>query len=63
MPSLEAWLRDAVADAERSDQKNVRPVLEALAASARQVRQGAWTADASTSDALSNVSIPTDARG
>jgi hypothetical protein len=50
MPSLESWLRDAVADAERSDQQGVRPVLDAIAAAAKQVRQGAWNADASTSE-------------
>ena len=50
MPSLESWLRDAVADAERSDQQGVRPVLEAIASAAKQVRLGGWTADASTSE-------------
>lgn len=51
MPSLETWLHDAVADAARSDQQGVRPVLDAIAAAVKQVRQGAWNADASTSEA------------
>ena len=50
MPSLESWLRNAVADAQRSHQQGVGPVLEVIASAAKQVRQGAWNADASTSE-------------
>jgi hypothetical protein len=46
MPTIEAWLQGAVADAARSSREGVGPVLEALAQACSAIRRADWNADA-----------------
>lgn len=45
--TLEEWLADAVADVERRNLSELRPVLEALARATAALRRAPWNADAS----------------
>ncbi len=45
--TIETWLRDAVADAERRGLAELKPILEGLAASTRALRAADFNDDAS----------------
>ena len=45
--TIETWLRDAIADAERRGLPELKPILEGLAASTRALRAADFNDDAS----------------
>ena len=47
--TIETWLRDAIADAERRGLPELKPILEGLAASTRALRAADFNDDASGS--------------
>ena len=63
MPTIEAWLQGAVADATRSSREAVRPVLEALAQACIAIRKADWNADASRDGDRSVEAAPATRRG